>query len=333
MKGCSVLPDIYFEPNYAKLHESMYNGISETFFFENRDGVIQHSFLRREIPYLINGEVYFDHITPYGYGGPIITQLSGDKERLVDNYTSAYLEYCKKHHVVSEFVRFHPLLKNHLDFKKNFNASFVRQTVATKLELDDPFQEEFSKSARKTTRQSLKKGFTWEIIEKPEDLNIFTEVYLDTMSRNEADEFYFFGSNYFDAMLRLISDHLLNINVYGGDKCIASGLYFVYKDYMHAHLSGTRREYLKDNPAYILKYVSVNWGKENGKQYIHYGGGTSNDPHDSLLSFKKKFTKESIFDFYVGKNIYNQHIYDLLTHELSIPKTDFFPAYRFRGEQ
>lgn len=306
----------------------MYQAKAETFLFENREGIIYHSFLQRKIPLALDGKDYYDLITPYGYGGPIITELKGDKKVLVEDFFSAFRKYCLENNIVSEFIRFHPLLENHRDFQDVLEVLLVRQTVATKLTCKDPFAEEFSKGARKTTRQALKKGFTWEIIERPTQLETFKKIYFNTMDRNEASDFYYFDDQYFTDLIDLLGDYIVNINIYCDGACISSGLYFTYQNYMHAHLSGTHKDYLRDNAAYILKYLSVNWGKEHGYHYIHYGGGTTNDPKDSLLTFKKRFTKETIFDFHVAKNIYNQEVYNMLTATFNASDSTFFPAYR-----
>lgn len=323
-----MLPDIYFEENYGKLHEHMYNGVSEVFLFESSDGKVHHSFLKRQIPQKLQGKTYFDLITPYGYGGPIIIELKGDKSKLVEEFAQAFRQYCIKENIVSEFIRYHPLLENYKDFSAVFNTSFMRQTVATRLCGKDPFEEEFSKGARKTTRQALRKGFHWEIIKSPKSLEEFKKIYANTMDRNQATDFYYFDDTYFQQLLELLGEHILVINVYEDEDCISSGLYFVYNNFMHAHLSGTHADYLKDNPAYILKKLSVDWGKEHGCDYIHYGGGVSNDPEDSLLTFKKRFTKDSIFEFHVAKNIYQPDKYNQLMHMTGTEDSSFFPCYR-----
>ena len=64
-----------------------------------------------------------------------------------------------KNNIVSEFIRFHPICQNALDFKEIYNATCIRKTLGTNLEkYDNPIQEEFSKSCRKNIRQALNKG-------------------------------------------------------------------------------------------------------------------------------------------------------------------------------
>jgi len=58
--------DIYFDPNYAKLYETMENGKSEVFKYNSPLGKIYHIFIKREIPFSVDSETYYDLVTPYG---------------------------------------------------------------------------------------------------------------------------------------------------------------------------------------------------------------------------------------------------------------------------
>ena len=112
-------------------------------------------------------------------------------------------------------------------------------------------------------------------------------------------------------------------------KTIAAGLYFIYNDVIHIHLSGTLTEYLYLSPAYILRYAVTLWGIENGYKIIHHGGGRSNAEDYSLYTFKRNFAKVYDVDFYIGKKIWNEEVYDKLCEMKNITEKDgFFPAYR-----
>lgn len=99
---------------------------------------------------------------------------------------------------------------------------------------------------------------------------------------------------------------------------------------IHAHLSGTLKEYLYLSPAYIVKYATAVWGKEHGYELIHYGGGTSSSEDNSLYQFKLNFTKDTIFDFYVGSRVWNKEVYEDLVslRNGDIGNSGFFPRYR-----
>lgn len=323
--------DIYFEENYAKLYEKIEQGKSVVFEYKSDFGHIRHLFIKREIPIRINDTTYYDLTTPYGYGGPTIIQCQNNKKKqLVEEFEQAFSEFCREHNIVCEFIRFHPILRNANDFKEIYDVSYVRNTVGTTINKnDDPMQSEFSKSARKTIRRVLKSGLKYRIIQKPNKIRNFKEVYYSTMDRNNASEYYYFDDEYFDRCLDLFNENIISIEVLYNDKVIAAAFYFVYGQFIHAHLSGTLQEYLHLSPAYIIKYATAIWARENNIGLIHYGGGTTNDKEDSLYMFKKKFTKETEFQFFTGKKMWNKKVYsDLCQHKQVNTKSNYFPAYR-----
>jgi serine/alanine adding enzyme len=325
--------DIYFDENYGKLYEEIENGKSEVFEYKTNYGHIRHMFIKREIPININDITWFDLVTPYGYGGPIIIEVGKlGKEVLINDFDKAFSHYCQENRIVSEFIRFHPVINNAHDFKSIYEVSNIRKTVGTNLvNFDDPFQSEFSKSCRKDVRRAIKDGVSYKITHKPSDIHInkFKEIYYSTMNRNEALAYYYFEDTYFNQCAELFYENIILVEAIYNQKTIAMGFYFIYNRFIHAHLSGTLSEFLHLSPAYILKYAITEWGKKNGYSLIHHGGGKSNSPEDSLFLFKKKFGKNTEFEFYVGKKIWNEEIYNILCEKKRIDiETDFFPAYR-----
>lgn len=322
--------DIYFDKNYGKLYEETEHGKAEIFEYQDENGKITNQYIKREIPILIDGQVYYDIITPYGYGGPIIERCLKNKQELINRYNVKLTEFCKKNNIVSEFVRFHPIVGNALDFKDVYEVVYMRKTLGTNLErYKDPVTEEFSKSCRKNIRQCKNKGITYKITEKPKDISKFKDIYYSTMDRNHATEYYYFKDEYFDKILKYFPENIITVEAIYEDKTIAMGLYFIYNKILHIHLSGTLSEYLYLSPAYMLRYGATIWAKENGYKLIHHGGGRSNSEVDSLYLFKKNFAKNTEFDFYIGKKVYNTEIYnELCKRKNIIDNGDFFPAYR-----
>lgn len=326
-----LYPDIYFTPAYGQASSPIDGGEPRLFEYEDENGKISHLYVLRKIPEdLTGGEDYYDLSTPYGYGGPIILECQGDREALVKGFAQAFTEKCQEGRVVSEFVRFHPLEKNVEDFDSVYQTEFHRHTIATHVDVEDPIME-FSKKTRKNCRRVKDQDLDFKVFNQPESLDVFTEIYYDTMERNEAEDFYYFDQDYFQSLLDHIGDQISILAIYKDGLCIASGLYFHYKKYAHAHLSGTRAGYLKYSPAYMLKYYGVYWAKEMGCEWFHYGGGTTDDPDDGLFRFKKKFSKTPPFDFYIGKKVYLEDVYKDLCQKAGVGETDFFPAYRASG--
>lgn len=143
--------DIYYEPSYGKLCEITDHGTMEVFLTDSSHGTIRNMFIKKSLPKELDPTgSYFDISTPYGYGGPIILSLTGDKDQLIKDYEAQFTAYCKANHILCEFVRFHPLLENHADFKAFYHPEKIRQTVVTEIDAQtDPYETQFSKSARK----------------------------------------------------------------------------------------------------------------------------------------------------------------------------------------
>lgn len=325
------MKDIYFDENYGKLYEESEHGKAYIFRLETENGSIVNQFIKREIPLKINNEVYYDIVTPYGYGGPYIEKYS-NKELLLKDYKHAFMAFCKDNNIVAEFVRFHPIYKNYKDFKDIYIESFNRYTLGTNLkDYEDPIKSEFSKHTRKTIKSILNLGVSFKMIENPteKDLDEFKRIYYLNMKRKEAADYYYFPDEYFDNILKFYSNKVIIAESIYKDKVIAAGLYFTTANTIHAHLSGTDTEYLYLSPAYILKYGTVIWGKNKGYDFVHYGGGTSSSEDDTLYLFKSKFSKNTKFEFWIGKKVWNEKIYERLCKETNKNIDDqYFPAYR-----
>src|SRR5699024_5053008 len=140
--------DIYFDPKYGTLYEAIEEGKSVTFTLDDELGVVKHQFIKRKIPFKINGQNYYDLVTPYGYGGPIIQGCNKcDEAELIFLFEERFKQYCLKHNIVSEFVRFHPIFGNSENFREVYDVQYLRKTIGTTINSqDDPFMTEFSKS-------------------------------------------------------------------------------------------------------------------------------------------------------------------------------------------
>lgn len=326
------MQDIYFDPHYGQLYEKAEHGKTVCWQYNGPEGSVSHQFLLREIPLTADGGPWYDIVTPYGYGGPVIETVAEGCSRgeLVRVFQNSFSAYCKGKNIVSEFVRFHPLVNNAKDFAEIYQGECIRHTLGTNLkDHDDPVGVEFSKGCRKNIRQALRKGITWRVTPRPVQIDAFKEIYYSTMDRNGASDYYYFDEEYFEHCLTWFRDNLLFVEAIFEEQTIAAGLYFIYGKTIHIHLSGTRSEYLYLSPAYVLRYAAALWGKENGYHMIHHGGGRSNARDESLFLFKKQFAQNTEFEFWVGRKIWNQDAYEVLCQIHGGDRdTQFFPAYR-----
>ena len=122
--------DIYFTPEWGAVNQFIEPGIAKIFECKTEYGIIRNQFILRKIPQLINGKQFYDIASPYGYGGPYIVDCQdGRKTELICAYEEQFSAYCKKNDIVSEFIRFHPIIQNALDFKDLYSAEYDRHTV------------------------------------------------------------------------------------------------------------------------------------------------------------------------------------------------------------
>lgn len=326
--------DLFFIKDYAELYEEIEGGNCEVFQFDHSIGSVYHQFIKREIPIQLEGGPYFDLMTPYGYGGPVITKLAdrSRKDELVSLFSEAFQAYCVEHNIVCEFVRFHPLVENAQDFDSCYNVHFRRNTTGTTLKgFDDPVQEEFSSSTRKRIRKALRDGVTYRITRNPPNLDHFQDIYIKTMKRVNATDFYFFDEQYFSKMLENLGEQIILVEAIYDSQVIGAELHFHTGSVIHTHLSGTvEGDFNHLSPVYVMTYAIVMWAKERGVEYIHSGGGVLPGHDDSLYVFKKRFGKNTEFDYYVGNKIWNDSVYQqLLEVTNASADSELFPAYRW----
>lgn len=327
--------DLYFEEKYGSLYEKIEGGLCEVFVFTNEFGKVKHLFIKKEIPISENNGPYFIITTPYGYGGPVITEYkSGFKKELVRTFQKAFENFCDENRIVSEFVRFHPIISNASDFSDCYNLIFRSKTTGTTLSnFDDPVQEEFSKSTKKSIKKALKAGVEYKITVNPSSLSNFKEIYYQTMKRINANELYFFDDTYFFDCQRYFGENIILVEAIYNGQIIGSELHFQYNNIIHTHLSGTVEEFHYLSPVYVMTFAIVQWGKENGFDIVHSGGGRSDESDDKLYLFKKKFGKNTDFDYFVSYKVWNEDKYHQLYNAADANiKEDFFPTFVEKNE-
>ena len=74
--------DIYFELNYGKLYEEIEGGTCEVFEHRSSLGTIRHMFIKRKVPIQLGDITYYDLVTPYGYGGPLILNCEEGRKKI-----------------------------------------------------------------------------------------------------------------------------------------------------------------------------------------------------------------------------------------------------------
>ena len=179
-------------------------------------------------------------------------------------------------------------------------------------------------SIRKAQKNNLivKNGFTREMLDE------FIDIYRDTMSRDEANSYYFFDDKFFDSIFDNLRNFAKIYTVYLEDKAISSSIIMYNGTSAHYHLSGTLSDYMKYGANNLCLYEAAIDLCRQGVKSFHLGGGYGGDS-SPLLKFKRSFNKFGDLDFYIGKKVHDEEAYKILCKKKNVSIDEgFFPAYR-----
>ncbi len=285
-----------------------------------------YPYLRRRIP----GTLFEDITTPYGYGGPSfkgiwsLDQIREARER--------FERYCNETGIVTETVRFHPLLHNQELGQYWCHQTEILQPTVT-LELTDPFEmieSDFSQMTRRNIRKARREGVTIRL-GRPEEYRDFAHLYQMTMDKHQADARYYFDQTYFDHFADGRINNVLLLAEHDG-RIIAGCNVLTGRQFAHYHLGASDPASLVLRPNHLLFAEMIRWAKQAGFQALHLGGGTTRSNTDSLLAYKRSFSANQTF-FGLGTSILDATIYERLTRqfERQHPETQmghWFPLYR-----
>lgn len=329
------MTDLYFNPNYAKVYSDI-DGNSDTFTFECQYGKITDTFILREVKWKIEGQTYYDIVTPYGYGGPKTDNVS-DIDKLMGAYKEAFTQYCKEKHIVCEFIRFH--LYDNIDVREHYYGETLHLLDNVVVDTTGDFDEKIWKSYEHKVRKNVNKAVKNElqiIIENNLDhLDDFLHIYEETMDRNNADSYYYFGRKYFEDIAALLPDSFMYFHVVKDGKVVSTELVLCSDDYAYSFLGGTLTDYYEFRPNDFLKNEIIKWCNRTGRKKFILGGGYHKE--DGIYKYKRCFTPDPDVPFYVGRYIFDKNIYDKIIEARKAVDSSFtgessyFPAYRVGG--
>ena len=299
--------DIYFTPAYYSLYQNYGDGEAQCFVYEKDGKIALYPFLKNPITplgYELDKE-YYDIQGAYGYNGLI---ASTDDADFIACFWEEFDAWCQDNDIVAEFMRFHPLLNNQRLASPKMKSFFSRHTVALdlNLSLDEIWTQQFSSKNRNMIRKAEKEGV--EVVES-NDYEAFRNLYDRTMTNLNAENYYFFPQSYYDEYQASFKDNSILYFAMLDGKVIAGSMFMFCEEYAHYHLSARDREYSKYAANNLILWYGIQKAKERGCKWFHFGGGTTGEENDSLLLFKQNFSKSKM-DFWIGKRVHNQNVYD-----------------------
>lgn len=323
--------DVYWLSGYVKAFRIHGDGEPLLIYFKNENLRGINVVMKRDISEdcrfqnIIEKNKYFDLVTPYGYGGWLIEGV-GNSEQLF----TAYEKWCENNNIVSEFVRYHPVLKNHEYSSDSYDIVPLGGTISMNLNSPETIWTNLTSKNRNMIRKAEKSGIKIYNGNYPEIYNNFIEIYNGTMDKDNADSYYYFKVDFYNSILNDLSNNAQVFYAVLNEEVIAASIILAANGRLNYHLSGSLKEYQNLAPSNLLLYKAALWGCANGCKTFHLGGGVGSC-EDSLYKFKKAFYRGEPYKFHIGHKIFNQEKYKALIKlrcKEEIDNSGFFPKYR-----
>lgn len=271
----------------------------------------------------------FDITTSYGYGGFIIEGTPNESS--INKLNEEYSDYCRSRNIISEFVRFHPVLENSKVNSEIYGVIDLGKTITINLTSKEQIWNDLSSKNRNVIRKAIKSGVEIYWGRSPELIDEFIPLYNATMNKDDATDYYYFNEEFYKSVLEDLRYNSLIFYALYDQKVISMSMILFGNENMHYHLSASDKEHQNLAATNLLLYEVACWGSENGYKLFHLGGGLGSK-EDSLFKFKKAFNKDSKTYFSIGKKIFDQEKYHELTKirekNFNNTNTSFFPQYR-----
>ncbi|MBW8308810.1 MAG: GNAT family N-acetyltransferase [Candidatus Paracaedibacteraceae bacterium] len=330
--------DVYYLSGYTKAFKLHGDGEPTLIYYHEEEMRAINVVMIRDIAMdkKFNGKLetrsLFDITTPYGYGGFIIEGTPNDINYIKIN--EEYSDYCRSKNIISEFVRFHPVLENSKMNYEIYEVVDLGKTITMDLISKEQIWNDLSSKNRNVIRKAIKSDVEIYRGRSPELIDAFIPLYNSTMNKDNATDYYYFNKDFYKSVLEDLKYNSQIFYALYDQKIISMAMILFGNDNMHYHLSASDREHQNLAATNLLLYEAACWGCENGYKSFHLGGGLGSK-EDSLFKFKKAFNKNSETYFSIGKKIFDLDKYNELLRirseeERFTNDNQFFPAYRYR---
>lgn len=306
MRGAAA-SDVYFRRDYAEVSAVLEEG--ETVVLETEDAVF---------PVVVREARGVRDVTnPYGYGGAAAVD-----EEAGQRFYRWYSRWCQENGIVASFVRFHPLLANHVYAAPSFRLEPVAGSVSWRL--DGDLFGGMHGHHRRAVRKAERSGVEVSVVQAPGGLGEFAALYAETMRRQGASAFYFFPEAYWEGLAGREWVLLLEARLEG--ELLAAILCLDAPPWLHYHLGASAEAARGTGANHLLMLRAALWAQGRGHEQFHLGAGVGGSG-GALLEYKRRFYPSELREQWIGKAVHDRARYLELTGRDG-PHEGFFPAYR-----
>jgi hypothetical protein len=310
------IDDVYYSSRYARIwaHEELGSFVGVR--YESLHGCVLYPFLLIPLAPLPGGSGLFEARTPYDFGGP--RALGDDLEALHREFQVPFLDWLRRHDVVSEFARIHPLSGGGRPAGAKLHAdNFI-------VDLTVPYDELVSsqhRRHRRAVRAFAGKNGEARVIRdiSPADASSFFELYEITMSRVGAGADYYFTRQTLSALMSL--DEMWLVRAEGEGTAWGAALFLRSGSSLFYFLGASA----DDRPPGTNNAVfdaAIRHAQSQGLRALHLGGGG-----ESLRSFKSQMASGTV-PYYVLQRVVDEPRYGALCRACDVSDSTHFPAFR-----
>jgi hypothetical protein len=276
------------------------------------------------------GEMRYDACSPYGYGGPLISNPGSKEGQVIGDL----IEDCKSLGIATVFLRISQLVATGFSGQGFPESTACHQLGTTYgISLDGCSSEQdllnkYRDNHRRVVRKML--GATaFEVrFDEWQDIDSFIALYNDDMKRLGAASSYYFPRSYFLSLKEQLQGHVHLLTVLRAGECIGGVMFFFYRNLIHYHLTGCSAEERSGGLSKYMIHLVAEWGRAHGAAVMHLGGGLGGR-EDSLAHFKRGFA-DLAFPFMGCDIIVDESWYAQAVARAGVDSahSGFFPSYR-----
>lgn len=227
------------------------------------------------------------------YNGPIVVSEGADLHELLRRYRNAVNQFCADNHVVTEFVRFHPLYEHPEELSRIEELIPVSDILYVDLrEGYEVARKQYRKGHRWAAQKAARDGASWSFVEPVDDhLATFLRLYAWTQQRNGTRSMYVQKEPFFRSLFDVLKSRALLAESYAHGEVVSSSIFLDDKACLWYQYSGSALELLGTNAHTYLMDRTVAWAASKGISYLVLGGGGDpHDPADRIAKFKRGFS-------------------------------------------
>lgn len=305
--------DIHFTARYHRLYEANGDGEARLFCYQDLQRTFLYPFMLRPVPEGLADGRWFDISSAYGYTGPLSTSAEPSFLAAAD---AAFRRYCQTENIVTEFVRFHPLLKNECLSKESAGLEVIRLRDYVAVPIESDTERQFAGYAarnRTSIRKAIKEGVR---IDTGTGFDGFVRLYLENMRQLKAAPLYFFSTSFFDSLQELVATDGFQLTASYEGEAVGAALFLTGGGYGHYFLASTNAKGRSLAAGNLLLHEGINRCREMGVRLLHLGGGLTGASDDPLLLFKKSFSANEV-PYHIGRRVHRADVYAVLIRNWS----------------